>query len=99
VMYAGKKIEEAGVIDMFENPMHPYTKGLLNSIPSNSKYRRARRLEAIPGYVPNLLTLGSGCPFANRCLRVMNRCHTEFPETSEVGPNHQVNCFITGKAV
>jgi oligopeptide/dipeptide ABC transporter ATP-binding protein len=96
VMYAGKKIEEADVIDLFEDPKHPYTKGLLNSIPSNRKYRGAKRLESIKGFVPNLLTLGRGCPFANRCSFVEEICHTVFPTSRLFGKNHRVSCHASG---
>ena len=99
VMYAGKKIEEAGAIELFENPMHPYTQGLLNSIPSNPKYKGARRLEAISGYVPNLLTLGMGCPFANRCSLKIEICDLTFPHTAQVNKDHQVCCHVTGSCV
>lgn len=99
VMYAGKKIEEAGAIELFENPLHPYTQGLLNSIPSNRKYKGASRLEAIPGFVPNLLNLGNGCPFANRCSLKLEICELEFPKTTQVNSDHQVCCHVTGRMV
>ena len=92
VMYAGKKIEAADVFDLFEHPCHPYTRGLLNSIPSNKKYKGARRLEAIAGYVPNLLTLKAGCPFASRCRLVMDVCTQQFPEETMKGNGHLVHC-------
>ena len=92
VMYAGKKIEEADVIECFENPCHPYTKGLLNSIPSNKKYKGANRLEAIQGFVPNLLELGKGCPFTNRCTVAMDICQAAFPSQAQIIEGHYVCC-------
>ncbi len=97
VMYAGKKIESAVVTDLFEAPAHPYTRGLLNSIPSNKKYRGARRLEAIAGYVPNLLELGQGCPFQNRCELKIDRCNTVFPRETRIKGEHRVCCHVTGQ--
>ena len=67
VMYAGRKVEDAPVEELFANPRHPYTAGLLACQPSAPANRGARRLTSIEGSVPDLLTLGDGCPFANRC--------------------------------
>lgn len=92
VMYSGRKVEEADVYQIFEEPHHPYTLGLLNSLPSNKKYRNARRLEAISGTVPDLLTLGDGCPFANRCVYADETCSASFPEGTHVGEEHEVWC-------
>ncbi len=92
VMYAGRKVEETDVYSIFENPKHPYTLGLLNSLPSNRKYKGAKRLEAIDGTVPDLLTIGEGCPFCNRCGFVRPICHTSFPEETKINENHSVWC-------
>lgn len=94
VLYAGRKVEMAPTKEIFTNPQHPYTQGLLNSIPGNPKYRDAARLEAIPGSVPNLLTVGDGCPFANRCYLVQEICHERFPEEREVSESHFVCCHF-----
>ncbi len=94
VMYAGRKVEEGNVYDMFENPKHPYTIGLLNSIPSNTKYKNAQFLEAIPGSVPNLLELGDGCPFENRCQRAQDICRRYFPEQAVFENQHIVHCHF-----
>jgi len=94
VMYAGKKVEEADINDIFEHPQHPYTVGLLNSIPANEKYRGRDRLEAIPGVVPNLLKLHNGCPFENRCVYARDICRREFPERRVIGENHEVYCHF-----
>ena len=92
VMYAGRKVEEADVISIFHNPYHPYTLGLLNSLPSNKKYKGASRLEAIQGTVPDLLTIKDGCPFANRCAYKSDKCLASFPEETVIDENHSVWC-------
>jgi peptide/nickel transport system ATP-binding protein len=77
-MYAGRVIEEAPVDALFANPRHPYTQGLIRSIPRiDTAATRKERLEAIPGVVPNLLNPPPGCRFAPRCPHVMARCHTD----------------------
>ncbi|MGM0431727.1 MAG: ABC transporter ATP-binding protein [Spirochaetota bacterium] len=93
VMYAGRKVEEADVFDLFEHPAHPYTLGLLNSLPSNPKYKDAKRLEAISGTVPDLLAIGEGCPFFNRCEYAKDECRKSFPEKTTLGEEHAVWCF------
>ena len=92
VMYAGRKVEEADVYSLFREPSHPYTLGLLNSLPSNKKYRGASRLEAIPGTVPDLLSIGDGCPFMNRCAFATEICGKVFPDKSVVGETHTAWC-------
>ena len=97
VMYAGRKMEEADVYSLFENPSHPYTQGLLNSLPSNEKYAGANRLEAIKGTIPDLLTIGNGCPFENRCPHAMPICRESFPEETKLDDDHSVWCHYTGE--
>jgi peptide/nickel transport system ATP-binding protein len=98
VMYAGRKMEEADVYSLFENPSHPYTQGLLNSLPSNKKYTNATRLEAIKGTIPDLLTIGNECPFENRCPHAMPVCRESFPDKTELADGHSVWCyFVDGK--
>jgi peptide/nickel transport system ATP-binding protein len=92
VMYAGRKVEEADVYSLFREPTHPYTLGLMNSLPSNKKYHGASRLEAIPGTVPDLLSIGDGCPFMNRCRFATEICGTEFPEKTAVSESHSAWC-------
>ena len=92
VMYAGRKMEEGDVDSIFENPSHPYTRGLLKSLPSNPKYRNASRLEAIEGNVPDSLTLGDGCPFESRCSYSDFQCIESFPGRTEVNQNHSLWC-------
>ena len=92
VMYAGRKVEEADVYSLFRQPTHPYTVGLMNSLPSNQKYKGASRLEAIPGTVPDLLSIGDGCPFMNRCRFSTEICGSVFPEATTVGETHTAWC-------
>ena len=92
VMYAGSKVEEADVFQIFDEPCHPYTLGLLNSLPSNPKYKNSSRLEAIDGTVPDLLTLGDGCPFENRCAYATAICTESFPPAFDLGNGHTVWC-------
>ncbi|MFP4431128.1 MAG: ABC transporter ATP-binding protein [Spirochaetaceae bacterium] len=94
VMYAGRAVEQGTVEAIFESPHHPYTRGLLNSLPGNPKYRDARRLEAIPGTVPDLRTIGEGCPFVNRCPHPGDPCAGTFPDPY-VGPEgHYAWCWF-----
>ncbi len=97
VMYAGRKVEEAEVHELFENPRHPYTLGLLNSLPSNEKYKGQKRLEAIRGQVPDLLKIGDGCPFENRCDLATEICRKKFPERTEIASGHSIWCHPGGK--
>jgi peptide/nickel transport system ATP-binding protein len=96
VMYAGRKMEEADVYSLFNKPSHPYTQGLLNSLPSNRKYANATRLEAIKGTIPDLLTIGDECPFKNRCPDVMPVCSESFPEETKINDDHSVWCHFVG---
>jgi oligopeptide/dipeptide ABC transporter ATP-binding protein len=96
VMYAGKVMEEAGVGELFKNPLHPYTRGLLASLPGprGEKVEGKRaRLKAIPGLVPSPLDLPPGCPFQERCPLVKPPCREAVPEILEKRPGHQVRCF------
>jgi oligopeptide transport system ATP-binding protein len=92
VMYAGRKVEEADVYSIFDAPAHPYTLGLLNSLPSNTKYHDAKRLEAISGTVPDMRTIGPGCPFQNRCTFSTDICLKEFPAETRISDTHAVWC-------
>ncbi len=94
VMYAGRKMEEADVYSLFEKPRHPYTKGLLNSLPSNKKYADATRLEAIKGTIPDLLTIGDECPFENRCPHAIPICRESFPGETKIDDDHSVWCHF-----
>jgi len=92
VMYAGKIMEQANIFDVFEAPRHPYTFGLLGSIPRLGESRD--RLFAIRGMVPNLLNLPSGCRFCPRCDRAMRICQEREPELMDLGDGHRVRCFL-----
>ncbi len=93
VMYAGRKVEEAPVLDLFDRPLHPYTRGLMASIP---RHRRgvapARRLQEIPGMVPNLRDPIAGCAFAPRCPLATARCAAEPPPLRQAA-GHAVACW------
>ena len=98
VMYGGKAVETGSVIDVYYNASHPYTWGLLNSMPRLDR-TRADRLDPIPGTPPSLITLPPGCSFNPRCTFTQvvggNRCRTEVPELTSVGPDHCARCFLT----
>jgi len=95
VMYAGKVVEEAPVEELFGNPRHPYTQGLIRSIPRvDARTRGHARLEQIPGTVPSLLNPPAGCRFANRCRFATDPCRTHEPPLRQVTPNHKVACIL-----
>lgn len=93
VMYAGRVVEEAPVRELFHHPKHPYTQGLLRSIPSLAEDEK-QRLEAIPGVVPSLLALPPGCAFHDRCGFAMERCLKDEPPWVELKPGHGVRCWL-----
>ncbi len=94
VMYAGRVVEEASVQDLFARPQHPYTKGLIQSVP---KLRQnVHRLESIKGNVPDLSHMPVGCKFAPRCEYAMDRCLTQEPELLAIdGLDRKSRCFLT----
>lgn len=92
VMYCGKIVEEADVRSLFDNPMHPYTLGLLRSIPKLED-ESDEKLYMIKGMVPNPLHMPEGCPFSDRCDKCMDRCKKEMPELIEKD-GHKVRCFL-----
>jgi peptide/nickel transport system ATP-binding protein len=91
VMYAGKVVERAKPAEIFSRPLHPYTVGLLNSMPGRAAPKT--NLEAIPGMVPNPLDWPSGCHFRNRCSRADPSCAQGEPPLVEIAPDHTVACF------
>lgn len=93
VMYAGRKVEEAPIDDLFFDARHPYTRGLIDATPKPSDERRHRLVE-IPGVVPSLAELPQGCAFANRCPLAFARCHTEYPPLKVKDNGHQAACFL-----
>ena len=93
VMYAGKVMEYTDVKTLFAEPKHPYTVGLLQSIPVLGRGQRDRKLSAISGVVPSLLNLPSGCLFSDRCPDVFADCRTIVPQMYQVGKNHTSRCL------
>jgi peptide/nickel transport system ATP-binding protein len=91
VMYAGRKVEEADVADLFDRPLHPYTRALMASMPSMNT--DSARLAEIPGLVPAPHELGRGCAFAARCQHARERCRAETPVLTAQGGSHVVACF------
>lgn len=91
VMYSGQIVEQGDVFTIFENPKHPYTEGLLKSMPSAEK--RVGKLYAIDGVVPNPLNLPPGCRFADRCEYATSLCHQEMPQIQEMNENEVVRCW------
>jgi oligopeptide/dipeptide ABC transporter, ATP-binding protein, C-terminal domain len=97
VMYAGRKVEEADVEDLFDRPLHPYTQGLMASMPHLHRGQsHGQRLKEIPGMVPSLLDPPPGCRFAGRCARATARCAAEEPPLVEREPRHFVACWYPG---
>jgi oligopeptide/dipeptide ABC transporter ATP-binding protein len=96
VMYAGKVMEYTDVKRLFAQPKHPYTVGLLQSIPVLGRGRRHQKLNAINGVVPSLLNLPSGCLFSDRCPDVFADCRNVEPQMYDVGENHLVRCLKYG---
>jgi len=96
VMYAGRIVEEAGVVELYKSPKHPYTEALIGSTPVLGQSEK--ELTTIPGSVPNLINLPEGCKFAPRCqARIehnLERCTEEEPLLKEVAPNHWVRCWL-----
>jgi peptide/nickel transport system ATP-binding protein len=101
VMYAGKKVEEADVETLFESPRHPYTRGLMASIPAvlNSGAKADARLAEIPGTVPSLTRLPPGCAFAPRCSLAIPRCRQEYPPLQDWSGGHLAACWRAGETV
>ena len=96
VMYAGRIMEQAPVFELFDNTCHPYTQGLLSSIPrigNNPEY-----LHTIPGVVPNLLHLPAGCPYSSRCPYADGHCRDELPGLYEINAGHRCRCFRNAEA-
>lgn len=93
VMYLGQIVEEADAQEIFSNPKHPYTKGLMQSIPQMTE-QKPERLYAIRGTVPLLNQIGQGCRFADRCEYACERCRKEMPQLQELENGHTVRCFL-----
>ena len=95
IMYAGRIIEQGPVREIFRAPAHPYTRGLLASIPGGAA---GSRLKAIEGTVPNLAALPPGCSFAPRCGARMPHCSSAFPAEAAIGPHHTARCYLHSPA-
>ena len=93
VMYAGYIVERAGVKDIYGDPRHPYTIGLLGSLPRLDEARR-EKLSSIEGLPPDLIGVQSGCPFYPRCSYRLDRCREEMPSLEPVGPDHEIACWV-----
>lgn len=101
VMYAGQVVEQTGTKTLFKNPLHPYTRGLLKSMPqlgSRAKEQKQRLVE-IPGTVPSITTQVKGCKFASRCTHVFDRCRENQPGLLAVKEDHQVRCWLYAKKI
>ena len=94
VMYAGNMVEYASTTNIFKNPFHPYTKGLLRAVP---KIGRTDELESIPGIVPDLVSPPTGCRFHPRCKYAMDICEKKLPPLMEIKPGHYVACYLYSK--
>jgi peptide/nickel transport system ATP-binding protein len=99
VMYAGRKVEEAPVGELFARPQHPYMRGLLSSIPLVGSARGLvtadTRLQEIPGIVPPLNELPDGCAFSPRCALAMDQCRQAVPRFEPKRPDHSAACWLT----
>ena len=93
VMYAGQVVEETDVFTLFENPLHPYTQGLIASVP-HLELDGEEQLASIPGTVPSLQQMPVGCRFHTRCPYAMDQCITRQPQLMEAEPGHQVRCWL-----
>ena len=91
VMYTGKIVETADTETLFENPAHPYTEALLNSVPDVQE--EIERLYSIEGQPPSIYEVGTGCPFAPRCAYVQERCWDNYPPEKALAPGHTVSCW------
>ena len=97
IMYAGKIVERGTAEAIFARPLHPYTVGLLKSLPG-TRGKKKKRLDAIPGVVPSLLELPSGCRFRDRCYKAAGICAEAEPPLAELEPGHFVACYFPGEA-
>ena len=94
VMYTGQIMESADTLSLFDNPLHPYTRGLMRAIPSLEMSADKGELYEITGVVPSLSALPPGCPFNPRCPRVGDICRQQLPELRELAPGHRVACWM-----
>ena len=93
VMYAGRVVEQGEVDELFANPAHPYTRGLIKSVPRMDK-KNTGRLFSISGQPPNVIDLPPCCPFYPRCSEAMPQCKTEYPASYSLSPSHRTSCWL-----
>ncbi|MFZ3048376.1 MAG: ABC transporter ATP-binding protein, partial [Desulfatirhabdiaceae bacterium] len=99
VMYTGRIMEEASTLDLFDHPLHPYTQGLMASIPRADASFETEALNEIVGVVPNLTDLPAGCHFAPRCPEAIDVCRAKAPDLETVDTDHRVACWRRGTHV
>ena len=99
VMYAGRLVEEASTAELFAHPLHPYTQGLLGSLPGSGRVLRGEKLRAIPGNVPHPARVPSGCSFRDRCSTAVDACGDALPLWEEKAPGHRVRCLRVERRV
>lgn len=97
VMYAGRVVEQGRTEDIFADPKHPYTRGLINSVP-RLDHESEQRLTSIPGQPPNVINLPECCPFYPRCEKAMDICKTKYPPRHEFKSGHRVSCWLYEEA-
>lgn len=97
VMYCGKIMEKASCTEIFENPMNPYTIGLMECMPGQGNPKE--KLQAIEGYVPHPSDFPKGCRFSTRCPYAIDKCHDNLPELVEISPDHFVRCFLVQEGI
>ena len=97
IMYAGKIVEQGDIVEIFKNPLHPYTQGLIGSFPEIGS-KEKMNMYSIPGSPPDLLTPPNGCRFWPRCKYAFEKCKLTEPEETNIGKNHWVACHMTEKA-
>ena len=93
VMYAGRVVEQGGVDELFSNPVHPYTRGLIKSVPRMDK-KNTGRLFSISGQPPNVIDLPPCCPFYPRCSEALPQCKTQYPSSYDFSPSHRASCWL-----
>jgi len=94
VMYLGKIIELTDTDELFTTPLHPYSKGLLDSIPIPNPHKRKKAKELLTGDVPSPIDPPAACRFVSRCPRAFDICHLQIPKLREIKPGHEVACFL-----
>lgn len=94
VMYAGQVVEQASTVELFERPLHPYTQGLMGSVPRIDRVEKAGKLHTIGGNVPDPSAFPAGCRFHPRCPHATDQCRSQAPELEQAGADHSVRCHL-----